>query len=415
MQPSYNKIISIKSTKSTLVNRNRELSTLLNLSARVSTSLDLHEILDGALSTTMDCFGLCAGRIYLKDRNSGPELLLAAYKGIDPKGLEKVNMETGFTGRAARTRSFIAQRVSELEDAHRAEVLHQQGLEIIICVPLIVGDKVIGVMNLGADREIELDQGAIDLLVVIGAQIGIAANHARLFEELEMRVAELKEKRDTIEFFVCSAAHDLKSPAIGLYGLTQLLERQYAGSLDERGKKYCEQIVKAAGGIVSIIDRINTYVRTREAPLNLERFSLKEILDGVKAEFSLPMKERGVRWMESGAFPLVLADRLSLERVFRNLVDNALKYGGPGLSEIRVECEEKDGKHILYIKDDGVGIKDEDSEALFRPFQRHASSKGIEGSGLGLAIVRELIEKHHGKVWIAPYTGRGTTFCILLP
>jgi signal transduction histidine kinase len=173
--------------------------------------------------------------------------------------------------------------------------------------------------------------------------------------------------------------------------------------------------MKTAGGIVSLIDRINTYVRTREAPLNLERFSLKEVLDGVRAEFAAPMRERGVRWVETGAFPSVLADRLSMERVFRNLVDNALKYGGPRLSEIRVECEEKSGGHILYIKDDGVGIRDEDAEALFRPFQRHASSKGVEGSGLGLAIVRELVEKHHGKVWVAPFTGRGTTFCILLP
>jgi signal transduction histidine kinase len=111
----------------------------------------------------------------------------------------------------------------------------------------------------------------------------------------------------------------------------------------------------------------------------------------------------------------IKADKLSLLRVFRNLVDNALKYGGKDLSEIRIGYRESEGFHTFSISDNGVGIEGEDYEKIFALFHRDAKSKGVEGAGLGLAIVREIAEQHGGKVWIEPGQERGTTFHISLP
>ena len=103
---------------------------------------------------------------------------------------------------------------------------------------------------------------------------------------------------------------------------------------------------------------------------------------------------------------------MSIIRVVRNLVDNAIKYGGDDLREIKIGYKESDETHIISVTDDGVGLKVEDSEEIFELFKRKKTSKGIQGTGLGLAIVKEIVERHGGKVWIEPGTKKGTTFSI---
>ena len=122
--------------------------------------------------------------------------------------------------------------------------------------------------------------------------------------------------------------------------------------------------------------------------------------------------KRKIKWIESDPLPEILADKLSLSRVFRNLVDNALNYGGESLSEIRIEYEESDAFHIFSISDDGVGIKEKNRQKIFEVFQRDETSKGVAGSGLGLAIVKEIVERHDGNVFLADDRKNGATFRI---
>ncbi|PIW00404.1 MAG: hypothetical protein COW41_05530, partial [Deltaproteobacteria bacterium CG17_big_fil_post_rev_8_21_14_2_50_51_6] len=141
--------ISIEVTRSGIESRNRALSIVLDMSNYLAGINDLELLLDGALSRVLDTFGYDAGRIYLMEE-SGTELLLASHRGMEPVGLEKVTLDEGFTGKAVRTRSFLAQYVSDLEDKQRAERLAAMGLKVIICVPLITWERVDGVMNLAS-------------------------------------------------------------------------------------------------------------------------------------------------------------------------------------------------------------------------------------------------------------------------
>jgi signal transduction histidine kinase len=202
---------------------------------------------------------------------------------------------------------------------------------------------------------------------------------------------------------------------VGVHGLTQLLHKQYYSILDEKGKKYCTQILKASSEIVALVDKINAYIKMKETALTIEKVQLKAVLEMLKSEFSIQLAERNIRWVEPDFLPEVMADRLSLTRVFRNFVDNALKYGGPGLSEVRIGHTEDEKFHIFSVSDDGVGIQQEDADKLFRPFQRQATSKGIEGTGLGLAIVKDIAEKQGGRVWVEPGPEKGAVFFITIP
>ena len=241
----------------------------------------------------------------------------------------------------------------------------------------------------------------------------LAATNKELQSEIAERKrmeAALRTSSDKFKLFAYSVVHDLKSPAVGIYGLTKLIYQRYRDLLEEDGQRLCEQILKAAEHVAALVEKINLYIATKEGHLTVERLSPKEILQLVKEEFSSRLGLRGVRWTEPAAMPEMCADRLSLVRAYRNLVENALKHGGDNLSEIAMGYEECQEFHILSVSDNGVGMKGSDLERFFAPYSRDETSHLVEGAGLGLAIVREIAERHGGKVWAELLPERGITF-----
>lgn len=404
MESGGHNLVPVQSSESRLSRFGKELSLVLELSSFLSTSLHLKSILDGALTTILGHFELDAGRIYLL--NSGdPFLRLAACSGANPKSLEMIKLTEGFSGKAVRTKSFVAQHVSELEDRLRPDFLAYGEFNMIICIPLLVRNQVIGVLNLASKSMERLDRDGIDLLVAAGNQVAVAASHARLYENLE-------RKEKMMRFFASSVSHDLKGPSVGAYGLARLLKRQCQNVLDEKAKHYCDQIMKATERIVALTGDITAYVAAGESALKLEDTDLKEIIDNLRAEFAPILEERRIRWLQPRRSHTVLVDRELITRALQNLVDNALKYGGETLSAIRIGVRETKDCCIVSVCDDGAGIGDEDVPKLFGAFERGGNSRGISGSGLGLAIVKEASERHHGAAWAETPREKGAKFLI---
>lgn len=406
---SDKKYVTIELSRSRLKERKHELASLLELSNLLSEPFELDVLLEKALSLVLGEFGLDAGRVYLMDFSAGL-LVMAGHVGMDIVGLEEVHLDEGFSGESARTRSFIAQHVSELADKERAALLAAKGLKIIICMPLIVMDRVLGVLNLAAKKNIGLTEEDVDLMMIMAHQIGVASGHARAYQALQERIREIEEKNETIKFFAYSASHDLKSPAVGLCGLMERLHTQYRDALDDKGKAYCDQLLKTSRQILLLVEQITAYIGAREAPLNVSICNGKEMVHSLKEEFSKQLLERKVTWNEPEVLPNIMADELRVTRIFRNLVDNALKYGGNGLTRIRIGYEDRGESHVFSVGDDGVGMRKEVAGQLFRPFQRQETSKGTEGSGMGLSIAKEIAKRHDGDIWVASEPGRGTTF-----
>jgi signal transduction histidine kinase len=225
---------------------------------------------------------------------------------------------------------------------------------------------------------------------------------------------EIQEYADKVKRFAYSVSHDLKNPLISINGLTKLLYRQYRDRFDDKGKLFCDQIMQESQHSLDLIEEINTFIRTKETPLTFETLNVKEILAQVRAEFQTILTNRKVVWSEPEAIPPVTADRMSLLRVFRNFIDNALKYGGPELHRLTIGYQGSGDFHILSIRDDGVGVAADQVEKIFGAFQRGDSSRGQEGTGLGLAIVQAIAARHGGKAWAEPGPTPGVTFYISL-
>jgi signal transduction histidine kinase len=403
--------VSIPINEAALRERRGDLLLLLEIGSLLSTCRNIGTFLTSALSKLLGYFGIRAGRIYLLDEKE-EFLWLAAHMGMEPGGLEQVQINEGFSGRAVRTKSFLAQRVSDLEDEDRRRLLLGKGFEIVICVPLIAMDKVVGVMNFATGGDFELSGETIDLLSAIGNQIAIAVNQERLYEELNLKINELKKKQEIVQFFVYSISHDLKSPAMSIYTLSKRLMEKYAGCIEEKGAEHCEQIQKAAGQLLELVDKINGYICAKEVPFQFEVVNLELILQSIICEFQPMLGKRKITQEGTLSLPSIVGDRIALTRVFRNLVDNALKYGGPAMSLLKVAYKEDDEYHILSFCDDGAGISVMDQQRIFEVFQRRDTARGIAGSGLGLAIVREVAAGHKGRAWLVSNQGHGATFFI---
>jgi len=225
----------------------------------------------------------------------------------------------------------------------------------------------------------------------------------------------LRANEEKTRLFAYSIAHDLKGPAIVIHGLAQRFCRSHALNLDKKDKDFCTHIVGASEQIVSLLESIQTFISAKEVPLTPNKMNLREVLQEIRREFFPELNARKIKWHEPDIDPEINADRLSLIRVLRNLVDNALKYGGDNLGEIRVGYKESGDSHIIYVTDNGVGLGKDSLARVFLPFERDLSGRKVYGSGLGLAIVGEIARQHGGEAWAESEMGAGATFFVRIP
>lgn len=247
---------------------------------------------------------------------------------------------------------------------------------------------------------------ALGLLIV-----GLSFLHGkkRIVERAEVQQV-LEDSFEKIKLFAYSVSHDLKNPVVSIHGLTKSLEKRYGELLDERGGRYCRQIIRSAEQITKLVEQINIYISTKEHPIDVEKIDPKDIFAQVRQEQGAVLSERVIAWREPEVIPEVSADRLALLRVFRNFVDNALKYGGEGLTHVEIDYEDTPSYHVFSVHNDGSSLGGDSCQKVFELFARDVTSQNVSGSGLGLAIVKEIAELHKGKVWSESLGDNGVTF-----
>jgi len=408
-----------KRTEIELRRVNRALKVLGESSQAMARATDEKEFLAEVSRMIIDVGGYRLAWIGFAQDDEVQSVRPVAQAGFEDGYLEKVDISwaenpkgRGPTGTAIRTgRPTVCRNI--LKDPKfapwREEAL-RRGYGSSIALPIRASGKVIGALNIYAKEPDAFDPEELRLLEELANDVSYGLTALRNRIEREKAEEALVQSSNKIKMFAYSVSHDLKNPAIAIHGLCKRLNRYAGDKLDERARSYCDQIQKAAEHIAALVEKINVYIKTKEVPLLIEKVRLKEIVDTVKEEFAPQLIGRQIRWLEPEVIPEVNADRTSMVRILRNLVDNALKYGGHDLSEIRISYEESEDSHILSVEDNGIGLKDEDRKMLFGPFRRKRMAGKVEGAGLGLAIVKEIAEQHKGRVWLEPDIKKGAAF-----
>jgi PAS domain S-box-containing protein len=314
-------------------------------------------------------------------------------------------LEAGLWGEAIRRRHPVI--INDYGSSTEKRGIPAGHLNIIrfLAVPLFAGEKIVAMAAVGNKAQ-DYDENDI-------VQLQLLMEGMWLMIKRRESEDELVSHAEMIKHFAYSVSHDLKNPAVAIHGLAKVLQKKYEDMPREKRESFIEQITRGSEQIITLSEDINAFIASRETTLHIKVLDLKEIWQTIREEFVSRLKKKKVLWIESGGdIPEIKADRNGLLRIYRNLVDNALKYGGRDLSEISLDYSASETSHILSVQNNGKVIPLEETEAIFEVFRRKASEAESGGSGLGLAIVREIAKNHKGNSWVESGVDGKTTFYV---
>jgi signal transduction histidine kinase len=258
----------------------------------------------------------------------------------------------------------------------------------------------------------------------------------RLASVLAERVAELDEANEEIQRFAYIVSHDLRAPLVNVMGFTSELEGAQA-----EVKEFYRRVLQADPQLVTpeartaietdlpeaigfirsstvkmdkLIGAILKLSREGRRVLMAEPLSMRQLLEAQRQSVAHQLQERGAELIVE-PIPDLTSDRLAIEQVFGNLIDNAVKYLKPGRPG-RITVRGQDlGSNVRYdIEDNGRGIDPKDFERIFDLFRR-SGVQDQQGEGIGLAHVRALVRRLGGTITVSSRVGEGSTFTVVLP
>ena len=230
-------------------------------------------------------------------------------------------------------------------------------------------------------------------------------------KELEVRLETEKELGKARDDFVANASHELRTPLTSILGMAHLLEEDPGVSSNPMALEMVGMVISEANDLARMVDDLLTTARLDAGALHYQ-FEDLDALEEIR-EVVGPLERSGASIEVHARVGLVRSDRLRLRQVVRNLLSNALKYGGPN---VRVLGQMVAGWYEIRVEDDGDGIPDELRQRLFQRYLHHDDDlPAVLGSvGLGLSIVRALTEGMGGAVWYERREG-WTSFVVRVP
>ena len=238
--------------------------------------------------------------------------------------------------------------------------------------------------------------------------------------ELERRVAErtarLQAANKELEAFSYSVSHDLRAPLRAIGGFAEIIARRHVASLPPEAQRYFANILQASERMNQLIDALLAYSRLGHWAVRRETIALHDVFASLQADFTPRVQQAGGRLAVAADLPAVCGDRVLLEQLFGNLLDNALTYHQPGTPpDVAVDWSREGDDVVVRVRDRGIGIPREHQEKIFDIFQRLHSEDTYPGTGVGLATVRKAADLLGGAVMVESEPGAGATFHVALP
>lgn len=291
------------------------------------------------------------------------------------------------------------------------ELMENERYSSAMIVPIKTERRVYGFFCSLGSRPITFAEDDLTFGALVAERLGIALENAELIRDLKAALASRDE-------FISIATHELKTPIAVLRGYAQLLQRKGSGALNAQALSAIEGQTRRLNDLVNELLDVSR-LRLGRLELRLETFDLVGLVREVVDRFGLltPPGEASRLRIEVQEPELVGDwDRSRIDQVLTNLVSNALKYSPEG-GDVLVEVRRRGDDALVSVKDQGIGIPEEQQDRIFEPFGRatNARVKKIEGAGLGLHISKEIVERHGGAVWFTSEEGKGSTFYFTLP
>ncbi len=224
----------------------------------------------------------------------------------------------------------------------------------------------------------------------------------------------LKETNQALSEFGHAVSHDLKAPLRHIVTYSDMLREMYGPQLGENGVKFTNRLAVNARRATALVEDLLAYAEAAEPRDEKILVDLNAIYDDTVNDLQDTIEESRA-YVLANDLPQVMGHASRLRQLFRNLIENALRYKSAAPPVIGISVATLENEYLLSVQDNGIGIAPEFHAQVFEPLKRLHSRDEIEGSGLGLAASRRIVELHGGKMWLESREGEGATFFFTLP
>jgi PAS domain S-box-containing protein len=344
---------------------------------------------------------------------------------------------------------FFEREVGEKGDWPETAILKREGIRSRWLFPLIIEEKVIGLLSVGFLQPDALSEKDQTILETIVDQLAIAVQNSRLYEQLKLysveleqrvlqRTADLEEeiaRRELVEEelrnllekekevgklksrFISMTSHEFRTPLSIILSYSEMLEYYSEQWTQEKRKNALHDIQGQVQHLTTMLDDILTVGKAESGTMefNPAPHNLINICEGVLNEITHSERVMPeIHFVNNFEPDIVLLDEKLIKHILINLLTNAIKYSEKG-SPIYFSLSSQIDKIVIEVKDLGIGIPEEDQTHIFETFHRATNVLTIPGTGLGLAIVKKSVELHDGEINFSSKLGQGSTFTVTLP
>ncbi len=243
------------------------------------------------------------------------------------------------------------------------------------------------------------------------ARLAIQQEYSR---RITRQASQLRATVEDLELFTRSAANDIRSPLQAILHAAAILEQTPAGRRSKEVVALATEIQDTARRVDRLLGELTDYTRMRQEPLRAEFVSLDEVVDDVLVLLAPKIREARAE-IHRMDLPEIVGHRDMLVILLQNLIENAIVYRSAARPEVHIRSAFEDGKWIITVEDNGVGLPLGDVSKLFEPFERAHAGEHVGGFGLGLALVKRAVEIHGGEVWADTNQTMGAAFHFSLP
>lgn len=432
--------LELNKTQEELDRRLTGLDTLQKLSRNIKMTLDEGDVFRHIDKTLINEIGFTRAAIFTC--NEEGKFLCRVNIGLDQgktdAAITQIQTDNALFQSLTEGLTFSSMSSSQ---KIRASIISLFDVEHFILAPMFVQGKTAGLLFVGNRYNAPaVTEGDKELVLILTGLISQWTENAQLFEQvyrssqtLEMKVnertRELSQALKEVETvskkkseFISAVSHELRTPLTSIKGYASILMTGKVGEIPQAVKERLAKINSHSDNLVKLINDLLDIARIESG-----RVEMKTVLQPVKhmleniADLLTPQlnnKNLQLRLNIPADTPEIEFDATQVERVFINLVGNAIKFTPPGGNITINAITHWDRQRVLFeVADTGIGIKKDDLNKLFNEFFRveNEINMNVKGTGLGLALAKNIVEAHGGRIWVTSEPGTGTTFHFTLP
>jgi signal transduction histidine kinase len=412
-------MLALDSRKKELESKVDQLVALREVGEAVGSSLDLDEVLDQIVSNAVRLTGTGGGSIMEYDESSDSFHVRAAF-GSSSDLLEQLRAITIDRKSTLVGRTALKRRPLEVPDLAQAEldphldILFRDGWRSVLAVPLLRGDKMVGVLVIRRRTTGAFPPDMTELLETFATQSALAIVNARLFRELQTKTKELEIASQHKSDFLASMSHELRTPLNAVIGFSEVLLDRMFGEINERQDECLRDILNSGRHLLELLNEILDLSKVEAGQMVLEpsTFGVASALDYTLTTVRERATQHAIAVTVEVADGVntIVADELRFKQVVLNLLSNAVKFTPDGGS-VSIRAYPDGTDLVVTVADSGIGVPPEDQERIFESFQQgRRGAPKEEGTGLGLTLSRRIVGLFGGRLWLKSTPGVGSTF-----